>query len=140
MKRCHTINIRTYLLKLTNNDNRDRRKQKRFKAVNGAFAAVRQKSNQLGQIKDISFSGLAFTYLANEGAINGARALDIFVTKHRLYIKDIPFELVRDSQVEKESPFSTVPVRQQGVQFGKLSSEQRSQLMHLMQHHTVGES
>ena len=125
---------------MTDFDTTERRKQKRFKAVKGAFAAIRQKSNQLGQIKDISAGGLAFTYLANEGAINGARALDIFVTKHRLYIKDIPFHLVRDSVVEKESPFSTVPVRQQGVRFGKLSSEQRSQLMHLMQHHTVGES
>ena len=125
---------------MTDFNNTERRKQKRFKAVKGAFAAIRQKSNQLGQIKDISAGGLSFTYLANEGAINGARALDIFVTKHRLYIKDIPFHLVRDAVVEKESPFSTVPVRQQGVRFGKLSSEQRSQLMHLMQHHTVGES
>ena len=125
---------------MTDIDHRERRKQKRFKAVKGAFAAVRKKSNQLGQIQDISFGGLAFTYLANEGAINGARSLDIFVTKHRLYIKDIPFQLVRDNRVEKESPFSTVPVRQQGVQFGKLSSEQREQLLHLMQYHTVGES
>jgi hypothetical protein len=125
---------------LTDNNNKDRRNQKRFKAVNGAFAAVRQKSNHLGQIKDISFGGLAFTYLANEGATNGARALDIFVTKHQLYIKDIPFQLVRDSQVERENPFSTVPVRQQSVQFGELSESQKSQLMHLMQYHTVGES
>ena len=107
--------------------------------MNGAFAAVRQKPNQLGQIKDISSSGLAFMYLANEGATNGARALDIFVTKHQLYIKNIPFQLVRDTQVEQESPFSTVPIRQQGVQFGKLSAEQRTQLVHLMQYHTEGE-
>lgn len=120
-------------------DNIERRKQKRFKAVDGAFAAVRQKSNQLGQIKDISASGLAFTYLANEGATNGARALDIFVTKHELYIKSIPFQLVRDTQVEQESPFSKVPIRLQGVQFGKLSAEQRTQLAHLMQYHTEGE-
>ena len=124
---------------MTDNHNRERRKQKRLNAVNGVFAAVRQKSNQLGQIKDISFAGLAFTYLANEGAINGARSLDIFVTKHRLYIKGIPFKLVRDDRVEKESPFSTVPVRQQAVQFGKLSSEQRRKLGRLMQHHTVRE-
>ena len=107
--------------------------------MDGAFAAVRQKSNQLGQIKDISASGLAFTYLANEGATNGARALDLFVTKHELYIKSIPFQLVRDTQVEQESPFSKVPIRLQGVQFGKLSAEQRTQLAHLMQYHTEGE-
>jgi hypothetical protein len=122
---------------LIDNNNSDRRKQTRFKALKGAFAAVRQKANQLGQIKDISFGGLAFTYLANEGATNGARALDIVVAKHRLYIKDIPFRLVRDTQVEKENPFSTVPVRQQSVEFGKLSHEQQTQLMNLMQHHTV---
>ena len=125
---------------MTDNNNKDRRKQKRFKAVNGAFAAVRQKSNHLGQIKDISFGGLAFTYLANEGATNGARALDIFVTKHQLYIKDIPFQLVRDTQVEKANPFSTVCVRQQSVQFGELSEDQKSQLVHMMQYHTVGKS
>lgn len=107
--------------------------------MNGAFAAVRQKSNQVGQIKDISVSGLAFMYLANEGSTNGARALDIFITKHRLYIKNIPFQLVRDTQVEQESPFSKVPIRQQGIQFGKLTAEQQTQLMHLMQHHTEGE-
>lgn len=128
------------LMTLNDNNTRDRRKQKRLNAVNGVYAAVRQKSNQLGQIKDISFRGLAFTYLANEGATNGARSLDIFVTKHRLYIKDIPFKLVRDDVVEKESPFSTVPVRRQVVQFGKLSSEQRTQLVKLMQYHTVKES
>jgi hypothetical protein len=125
---------------LTDINDRERRQQKRFKAAKGAFAAVRQKSNQLGQIKDISFGGLAFTYLATEGAVNGACALDIFVTKHRLYIKDIPFQLVRDNQVEKESPFSTVPVRQQGIRFGKLSKEQRDQLIQLMQYHTMGDS
>ncbi|MEN8245648.1 MAG: PilZ domain-containing protein [Thermodesulfobacteriota bacterium] len=125
---------------MTDNNNKNRRKQKRFKAVNGAFAAVRQKSNHVGQIKDISSGGLAFTYLANEGATNGARALDIFVTKHQLYIKDIPFQLVRDTQVEKKNPFSTVPVRRRSVQFGELSEDQKSQLKHLMQYHTVGES
>ncbi len=94
----------------------------------------------MGQIQDISVGGLAFKYLANEGTFNGARALDIFIIKHDLYIKDIPIQLIRDTEVEKESPYSTVPMRQQGVQFGKLSVEQRSQLIHLMQYHTVGES
>ena len=117
----------------------DRRKLPRYKAANGAYAAIRKSTNRLGQIKDISLGGLAFKYLANEGSTNGARALDIFVTKHNFYIKDIPIHFVRDTQLDKESPFSTVPVRQHGVQFGDLSEEQRSQLNHLLQHHTLGE-
>ena len=106
--------------------------------MSGAYAAIRHSANQLGQIKDISFSGLAFKYLANEGKSNGARALDIFITKHKFYIKNIPIHPVRDIRLEKKSPFSTVPVRQQGVQFGDLSDEQRTQLGHLIQHHTLG--
>jgi len=120
-------------------NNTDRRKQPRFKAVNGAYAAIRHSSKQLGQIKDISFSGLAFKYLANEGQTNGARALDIFITKHNFYIKDIPIHLVRDTQIDRESPFSTIPVRQQGVRFGDLSDKQCTQLGQLLQHHTLGE-
>ncbi|MBW2177076.1 MAG: PilZ domain-containing protein [Deltaproteobacteria bacterium] len=119
---------------------KERRKYPRFKAVNGAFAAVRQNANQMGQIQDISVGGLAFKYLANEGTFNGARTLDIFIIKQELYIKDIPIQLIRDTEVEKESPYSTVPMRQQSVQFGELSVEQRSRLIHLMQYHTVGES
>ena len=118
----------------------ERRKQKRFKAVSGAFAAVRHNAHQVGQIQDISVDGLAFKYLANEGVTNGARALDIFLTKHQLYIKDIPFQPVRDTLVAKENPLSTVPVRQLGVQFGPLSEDQRDFLRHLIRYHTLGES
>lgn len=118
---------------------RERRRQRRFKAVRGAFAAIKQSSNRLGQIEDISFGGLAFKYLANEGKTNGARAIDIFITKDQFYIKDIPIQLIRDTELDKENPFSTVSIRQQGVQFGNLSAEQRSQLKHLLQYHTVGE-
>jgi len=118
---------------------KDRRKQPRFKAVNGAYAAIRKSASRLGQIKDISIGGLAFKYLANEGSTNDALALDIFITKHNFYIKDIPIHLVRDTQLDVESPFSTVPIRQQGVQFGDLSEEQRSQLKQLLRDHTLGE-
>jgi len=118
----------------------ERRKQKRFKAVNGAFAAVRDNANQLGQIRDISFGGLAFKYLANERINNGARALDIFISRHQVYIKNIPFQPVRDTMIEKENPLSTVSVRQLGVKFGRLNADQLSRLKHMIQHHTIGES
>lgn len=116
------------------------RKQRRFKVENGAFAAVRNKANLLGQIKDISFGGLAFKYLAGEGVPDGARTLDIFITRHRFHIKDIPVQFVHNTKVAKEDPFSTVTIRQQGVQFGDLSDEHRAQLKQLIHYHTVGES
>ena len=44
----------------------ERRQQKRFKAQEGAFAALVDQESRLGQIKDISIRGLSFrsTYLS----------------------------------------------------------------------------
>jgi hypothetical protein len=41
----------------------ERRLQKRFKAAEGAFAALVDQESRLGQIKDISSDGLSFRYI-----------------------------------------------------------------------------
>jgi len=41
----------------------ERRKSKRYRAVEGVYAAISPRSNKLGQIIDISMGGLAFKYI-----------------------------------------------------------------------------
>ena len=117
----------------------ERRKEKRYKVASGAYAVVGSKSNKLGQINDISSSGLAFKYLADETNSDGARLMDVFVKNHNFRLKDIPIKTVYDVELAKENPCSTVLLRQQSVLFGDLTEEQTSKLMHLLQYHTLGE-
>jgi hypothetical protein len=45
----------------------ERRKNKRYKAVDGAYAAISPNLNKLGQIIDISMGGLVFKYIVTNG-------------------------------------------------------------------------
>ena len=114
----------------------ERRKIKRLKASYGAYAVVGPETSKLGQIKDISMNGLAFKYLADEARSNGAGELDIIVRQDCLCVKSIPIQTVSDFELAKESAFSTVRLRQQGVQFGELTSEQSAQLEFILKNHT----
>jgi hypothetical protein len=117
----------------------DRRKEKRYKVISGAYAVLSAKPNKLGQISNISRGGLAFRYIADNPGHNGAQRMDVFIRNENYFLKDIPIKPVYDIELAKEDPFSTILLRQQSVQFGELTEEQNSKLMHLLQHHTLGE-
>ncbi len=114
----------------------ERRKHKRFKAAQGAYAVLGPETSKLGQIKDISMGGLAFKYLADEARPNSAGDLDIVIRQNNYCIKNIPIQTVSDFELARESAFSTVRLRRQGVQFGKLTSDQMSQLEFVLKNHT----
>lgn len=114
----------------------ERRKHKRFKAAQGAYAVLGPKTSKLGQIKDISMGGLAFKYLTDEARSNGTGELDIIIRQNSLCVKNIPIQTVSDFELARENAFSTVRLRQQGVQFGNLTSDQTSQLEFILKHHT----
>ena len=114
----------------------ERRKSKRFKAAYGAYAVLGPDISKLGQIKDISMGGLAFKYLADEVRSDGAGELDIIIRQNSFCVKGIPIKTVSDHELAKENAFSTVRLRQQGVQFGALTPDQASQLEFVLKHHT----
>jgi hypothetical protein len=114
----------------------ERRKNQRFRAAYGAYAVLGPESSKLGQIKDISMGGLAFKYLADEARSNGTDELDIIIRQNSFCIKSIPIQTVSDFELARENAFSTVRLRQQGVQFGELTSYQTSQLEFILKHHT----
>jgi hypothetical protein len=114
----------------------ERRKSKRFKAAYGAYAVLGPETSKLGQIKDISMKGLSFKYLADEARSNRAGELDIIIRQNCFCVKSIPIQTVSDFELAKENPFSTVRLRQQGIQFGELTSDQASQLEFILKHHT----
>ena len=118
----------------------ERRQQPRFKAVEGVFAALVNHNSQLGQIKDISKTGLAFHYIDHGDALGEVSELKIIVGKGGLYLDKLPFKKVADFQLKNEHCFSSLRMRQIGLQFGDLTSRQCIRIEHFIQKHTTGEA
>jgi len=118
----------------------ERRQQPRFKAVEGVFAALVNHNSKLGQIKDISRTGLAFRYIDHGNATGEANELKIIIGQAGLYLDKLPFKKVTDFQLKNEHRFSSIKMRQIGLQFGELTSRQQTRIEHFIQNHTIGEA
>ena len=118
----------------------ERRLQKRFKAAEGAFAALVDQESRLGQIKDISSHGLSFRYIDSHEKLENANELKIILGNRGLYLDKMPFKIISDFKIESEFSFSTVNMRQIGLEFGELTAGQRDRLERFIKHHTVGEA
>ena len=105
----------------------ERRKNRRFKAVEGAYAAVSPNSHKLGQILDISMGGLAFKYIdTSNGESKKEQTPEetIFLSSMGYYVGDLPFQTISDYEVTNAPSFSSMKVRKRHVQFSDLSFKQ----------------
>ena len=118
----------------------ERRQQKRFKAQEGAFAALVAQESRLGQIKDISIRGLSFRYIDGHERLENADALKIILGDEGLYLDNVPFKKISDFEIENEFSFSRIKMRQIGLEFGDLTPGQRDRLNRFIKHHTIGEA
>ena len=118
----------------------ERRQQKRFRAQEGAFAALVAQESRLGQIKDISIRGLSFRYIDSHEKLENADALIIILGDKGLYLDNVPFKKISDFEIENEFSFSRIKMRQIGLEFGELTPGQRDRLNRFIKHHTIGEA
>ena len=105
----------------------ERRKNKRYKAVEGAYAAISPNSHKLGQIIDISMGGLSFKYIDTSVEDKENAPLPdetIFLSSMGYYVGDLPFKTVSDYEVTNAPSFSSMKVRKRHVQFTDLSFKQ----------------
>lgn len=105
----------------------ERRKNKRYKAVEGAYAAISPNSHKLGQIIDISMGGLSFKYIDTSVEDKESGTLPeetIFLSSMGYYVGDLPFKTVSDYEVTNAPSFSSMKVRKRHVQFTDLSFKQ----------------
>lgn len=118
----------------------ERRQQKRFKAEEGAFAALVDQESRLGQIRDISLHGLSFRYVDSHEKLENASELKIILGNRGLYLDKVPFKIIFDFEVEREFCFSRVNMRQIGLAFGELTPGQQELLDRFIRNHTIGEA
>lgn len=106
----------------------ERRKNKRYKAVEGAYAAISPNSHKLGQIIDVSMGGLSFKYIdtsnEDESDNESTREETIFLSSMGYYVGDLPFKTVSDYELTDAPSFSSMTVRKRHVQFKDLSFKQ----------------
>ena len=105
----------------------ERRKNKRYKATEGAYAAISPKSRKLGQIIDISMGGLCFKYIDTSSADDQEEQLPeetVFLSSMGYYVGDLPFKTIDDYEVTNTPSFSSMKVRKRHVQFTDLSFKQ----------------
>ena len=117
----------------------DRRRQKRFKVMEGAFAALVNHNSKLGQIKDISFAGLSFCYIDDHHQGDDTRELKIILGDHGLYMDKVPYKKIADFEIKSEYSFSLIKMRRINLVFGELTREQQLRLDSFIKNHTVGE-
>ena len=118
----------------------ERRRQPRFKVAEGVFAALVNHTSKLGQIRDISKRGLAFRYIDHGEAPVETTELKIIIGSGGVYLDKLPFRKVADFEIKNEYSFSSLKMRQIGLQFGELTSRQSSRLEYFIQNHTIGEA
>ncbi len=105
----------------------ERRKNKRYKAVEGAYAAISPNSHKLGQVIDISMGGLSFKYIDTSSDDSENKQLpeeSIFLSSMGYYVGDLPFKTVSDYEITNAPSFSSMKVRKRHVQFADLSFKQ----------------
>ncbi|UCH20811.1 MAG: PilZ domain-containing protein [Deltaproteobacteria bacterium] len=121
-------------------ETRDRRRKKRFRVKEGAFAALVNSENKLGQIKDISLVGLSFRYIDSEGRANHRSELRIILAGAGLFLDKVPYKTVSDFEVTNGFTFSSLKMRQRHLAFGELSPYQESRLNDFILKYTMGEA
>ena len=117
----------------------ERREHKRFVVQEGVYALLKNDSSKLGQIKNISRGGLAFSYIVNGKEMDESFKVDIFISGRGFCLKDIPSKKISDLHINNKLPFSTFAIRKVGIQFNDLDPSQISQLDNFLREHTAGE-
>lgn len=106
----------------------EKRRHVRYLALDGVIVALNPKAEILGQMINIGLGGLLFQYIDTEIDPSPSHDLLILLNKPRFYLDNIPFRTVTDHELPNEFIFSAVSVRRMSVEFGDLTTAQRTQL------------
>ncbi len=127
-----------------NGDRREetrKRTHPRFRAKDLTFVKLNSENKKdIGQLLDISKTGLSLRYFINGEKAHNYSSLGIFLSGGNFIIDQIPFRVVTDAELNSNQPFSTIILRRYAVQFDKLTPEQTAMLDYFLLNHTFGET
>jgi c-di-GMP-binding flagellar brake protein YcgR len=120
----------------------EKRKFKRLKAKEGAFAAFVRPNEliNMGQIEDISLGGLCIRYLTINEDKEGCSEMKIFGSNERfIHIDKVPCRIVHDQEIPEYS-WAQISTRRCGVEFQELSVKQLTMLQDFIDHFASNET
>jgi hypothetical protein len=113
----------------------EKRIHARYRAKNGAFA-VFPVELKLGQIEDISRSGLSFYYIPLDEPACEQDELEIYFADDDFHLIKIPVSVISDISMDEDLPFNYVERRRFGIKFRKLTVFQQVQLDYFLDNYT----
>jgi len=120
----------------------EKRKFRRFKAKEGAFAAFIRPNElvNMGQVLDISIGGLCIRYLATNNGHHGCTSIKVFGSNDRfIHVDKIECKVVYDHEIP-EGSWEQISTRRCGVEFESLSIRHLSILQEFIDHFTYDET
>jgi DNA-binding response OmpR family regulator len=114
----------------------DRRKDKRFKAISGAFFISKAVGNR-GRVLDISKSGLSFKYAFDGKVPEYVDQATINMATGNFSLENLTYRAISDTML-KAANGPNVETRRRGVQFDKLTPQQSEQLEYFIENYTDG--
>ena len=118
----------------------ERRKDVRFQTRKNTYAVLRARGSKLGRVIDISKGGLAFRYVSVGDRLKGPLELDLLSHQYDYRIDKIPVKIITDLELANKKAFKSTTLKRVGVQFGKLTREQKSKIEHFIRDHAVDET
>lgn len=139
----------------------DRRRHKRYLVKNRVFAIVRSDDHLLeriesmskgeiamaiiksrpqcmGEIVEISRSGLSFLYIDTECILKNNCEMDILFIDEDFHLSRLPFKAVEDRSITADTPFDVIRMKHLAVKFEELTNKQKSKLDLLLKHFAAG--
>jgi hypothetical protein len=129
----------------------EKRRQPRFAAKDGVYAALGSQYDQVGRIHDVSLGGLSFKYFEDPESKTGHEQekgdldfsqIAIFGSGSGFYLPNLACRVVCRRAVS--SPYqadgfgASFQMSRCSVEFGKLTRDQKSALLQFLENHTDG--
>ena len=118
----------------------ERRKHRRYKVKDSAFAVINPDPVKLVPILDIAMGGLGI--YVDDGAkwMNESPKLEIMMADCSFYLDNLPFEIISKFRAFPGDASNILDGRRYSLKFGNLRPVQKSSLKYFMRNYTLGGS
>ena len=87
----------------------------------------------MGEIAEISRSGLSFSYIDTDQILNCPCEMDILCSDGDYHLSRLPFQTVEDKFIVSDTPFDVLKMKRLAVKFGGLTDRQKTKLDQLLE-------
>jgi len=130
-------------MKKATDDNR--RKEDRVLVDDSLYVVIGTNPQTMGQVVEISSTGMAFTFVDIEGASlrlskQSILHMDLFAGGRGVFIKNLACKVVSKIEDASDPSVSTLSIKRVGVHFEDLSLPQQIQINHLVRRQFLKDS